>query len=148
MKSSKTETVVHLFLKVVNHYIATEKKSCDYGIGCTMYRSEIHYIDAIGKQNNINITDLSNYLGITKSAVSQMISKLIKKELIIKTVLSKSDTEVALSLTEKGRKVYFAHIDHHLKLYHSIEQMLSTLPESDINVFENIMNQFDDSLEE
>jgi DNA-binding MarR family transcriptional regulator len=148
MNSSKTELVVHLFVRVINRYIATEKRPCDYGIGCLLYRSELHTIDAIGKHNQINITDLSNYLGVTKSAVSQMIDRLIKKELVNKTVLSKSDTEVALTLTPKGEKAYFGHSEYHQKLYQYVEQMLGTVSESDINIFTGIMNQLDTFLNE
>ncbi len=68
-------------------------------MGCLLHRSEIHTIDAIGKNPQTNVTDLSNYLGITKSALLPMIDKLIKK-LILKTVLSKRDTPVALNLTD------------------------------------------------
>lgn len=146
MKFSKAETVIHVFKKTVNKYISTEKKPLDYGIGCLLYRSEIHTVDAIGRHAQINITDLSNYLGVTKSAVSQMIDKLVKKGVVKKQVLSKSDTEVALSLTEKGKRVYASHVAYHKEFYHAIDQILTTVPEDDIRVFCDIMNKLDSLL--
>lgn len=146
MKSTKTETVIHVFEKTVNKYIATEKKPLDYGVGCLLYRAEIHTIEAIGKQAQINITGLSNYLGVTKSAASQMIDKLVKKGMVNKQVLSKSDTEVALSLTENGRKVYTGHAAYHKEFYHAIDQILTTVPEEDIKAFCEIMNKLDSLL--
>lgn len=146
MEISRTESVVQLFLKVVNRYIATEKKPCDYDVGCSLYRSEIHTIDAIKKHDHINITELANYLGITKSAVSQMINKLVKKGMVVKTVLSKSDTEVALTLTEIGEKVCQGHDQYHRELYQYLDQVLTEIPESDIEVFKNILNQLDNIL--
>lgn len=143
ISKNEFESVIQLFLKVVNRYIATEKKPCDYNVGCLLYRSEIHTIDAIGKNNRINITELANYLGITKSAVSQMVNKLIKKDMVVKTILSKSDTEVALALTEKGAKVYHGHNEYHRKLYQYVDRMLSQVPKSDIEIFKDIMNQLD-----
>ena len=148
MNTSETESAVHIFMRVVNRYISTENRPCDYGVGCILYRSAIHTIEAIGNHKQINVTDLSNYLGVTKSAVSQMTDKLIKKDMIVKTVLSKSDTEVALTLTDKGDKVFIAHNEYHRKFFQHIEQLLSTVSEEDIKAFENIMNQFETFLEE
>jgi DNA-binding MarR family transcriptional regulator len=148
MDFTKADSVIPLFEKVMNRYIATEKRSFDYDVGCLLYRSEIHTIDAIGKHNNINVTELSNYLGITKSAVSQMIDKLSKKGMVTKTVLSKSDTRVALALTSSGKKVYNAHNEHHRNLYRYMEQALATVTESDIDVYVSIMNQLYTLLDE
>jgi DNA-binding MarR family transcriptional regulator len=148
MESSKAESAIHLFLSVMNRYIASEKRPCDYGVGCILYRSEIHTIEAIGKHKQINVTELSTYLSVTKSAISQMIDKLIKKEMVDKKVLSKSDTEVALTLTPKGEIVYYKHEEYHRKFYDYVEQMLSTVSESDMAVFFDIMNQFDTFLDE
>ncbi len=146
MEYTKTETVIHVFEKTMNKYIATEKKPLDYGVGCLLYRAEIHTIDAIGGHAQINITGLSNYLGVTKSAVSQMIDKLVKKGMVNKHVLSKSDTEVALSLTDNGKQVYAGHAAHHKEFYHAIDQILATVPEEDIKVFCEIMNKLDSLL--
>jgi DNA-binding MarR family transcriptional regulator len=148
MESSKAESTIHLFLSVMNRYIASEKRPCDYGVGSILYRSEIHTIEAIGKHKQINVTELSSYLSVTKSAISQMIDKLIKKEMVDKKVLSKSDTEVALTLTPKGEIVYYKHEKYHRKFYDYVEQMLSTVSESDMTVFFDIMNQFDTFLDE
>ena len=143
MDSTKTETLIHVFEKTMNKYIATEKRPLDYGVGCLMYRAEIHTIDAIGGHAQINITDLSNYLGVTKSAVSQMTDKLIKKGMVNKQLLSKSDTEVALNLTEKGKQVYDGHAEYHREFYRSIDQMLATVSDEDIELFCKIMNKLD-----
>lgn len=148
MESAKTEAVIHIFEKTMNKYIATEKKPCDYGVGCLLHRSEIHTIDAIGRNPQINITDLSNYLGVTKSAISQMVDKLIKKDMLHKTVLSKSDTEVALSLTDKGKQVYKGHTEYHLHFRNDIDQILRTIPDESIETFCEIMNKLNAILSE
>jgi DNA-binding MarR family transcriptional regulator len=143
LDSTKAETVIRVFEKTMNKYIATEKKPLDYGVGCVLYRAEIHAIDAIGKHAQINITDLSNDLGVTKSAVSQMIHKLTQKGMVNKRVLSKSDTEVALDLTEKGKQVYAGHVAYHRDFYRAIDEILTTVPQEDIDVFCEMMNKLD-----
>lgn len=145
---SKTEAVIHSFEKVMNQYIVSEKKPRNYGTEQLFYRSEVHTIDAIGKHNSINVTTLANYLGITKGAVSQMIDKLVKKGLVNKTVLSKSDTEVALSLTPKGKQVYEGHNEYHYEFYKRIEHELADMSEHDIQIFLTIMDNLNKILNE
>jgi DNA-binding MarR family transcriptional regulator len=77
-----------------------------------------------------------------------MIDKLVKKGVVNKQILSKSDTEVALSLTEKGNKVYACHATYHKEFYHAIDQILATVPEDDIRVFCEIMSKIDSLLSE
>lgn len=148
MEFIRSEQVIQIFLKVINRYIATEKRPCDYGVGCLMYRSEIHSIDAIGKHVGANITELAALLGITKSAASQMTDRLIKKGMVTKTVLSKSDTEVALTLTENGEKVYVGHNEYHRELYRYLDQELSEVSDEDLKSFTNIMGRLANLLEE
>jgi Transcriptional regulators len=141
MEDEKTALVVHTFEKVMNSYLATEKRPHDYGVGFPLYRSEIHTIDAVGRQEQINITELAQTLGITKSATSQMIDRLVKKGLVVKTVLSKSDTEVALTLTSVGQTVFRVHQESHQVFFAYIKETLSTVSERDIDTFLDIMEK-------
>lgn len=147
MGNSKSEAAIHAFRNVMDLYAASEKKPRDYGTGCILYRSEIHTIDAIGKHSHINVTGLSAFLGITKSAVSQMIDRLINKGMVTKTVLSKSDTEVALALTEKGEKVFRGHMEDHQKLYSYVDEMLNQIPSKDIAIFCRIMKKLEEFIQ-
>lgn len=141
MEDKKTALVVHTFEKVINSYIATEKRPHDYGVGFPLYRSEIHTIDTVGRQEKINVTELAQTLGITKSATSQMIDRLVKKGLVVKTVLSKSDTEVALTLTSVGHKVFLAHQKSHQSFFTYIKETLDNVSECDIDTFIDIMEK-------
>lgn len=148
LELTKTDAVIQPFLKVINHYIATEKRPCDYRLGCLLYRSEVHTLEAIKINNGTNITGLATYLGVSKSAVSQMIGKLIKKNMVFKTVLSKSDTEVALTLTPDGEEVCNRHDEIHRGLYRYVDEALAKVSERDIEVFQDIMNRLDVFLDE
>lgn len=141
MEDEKTALVVHTFEKVMNSYVATEKRPHDYGVGFSLYRSEIHTIDAVGRDEQVNITELAQMLGVTKSATSQMIDRLVKKGLVDKTILSKSDTEVALTLTTMGQTVFRAHQESHRMFFAYIKESLSTVSECDIDAFLDIMEK-------
>jgi DNA-binding MarR family transcriptional regulator len=70
-----------------------------------------------------------------------MIDKLTKKQVVQKTVLSSSDTEVALELTPKGRVVYDAHQEYHRQFYQTVELAMAQVSQSDIRVFGESLNQ-------
>lgn len=136
------KTLIYELEKAMTKYAATEKKPHDYGTGQLLYRSEIHTIDGIGKHPNTTVTQLANYLVITKGAVSQMIEKLIKKELVIKTILSASNTKVALNLTPKGNIVFTAHTIYHQGFYQQIESLLSELSADNLQTLITLTHDF------
>jgi DNA-binding MarR family transcriptional regulator len=147
-EKSATEIIVHKFEKVMNKYIASEKKPKYYGTKDLLYRAEVHTIDGIGKNNKINVTQLALYLGITKGAVSQMVDKLIKKDMVTKKMISDTENEVSLELTEKGALVYKGHEEYHKEFYTKISEHLGHLSDKNIesildtiNALENLLDQ-------
>ena len=146
-EKSTTEIMVHKFEKVMNKYNASEKKPRYYGTKDLLYRSEIHTIDAIGKNNKINVTQLAQYLGITKGAVSQMVDKLIKKGMVDKKTVYENEVEVSLELTEKGILVNNGHEEYHKELYSKISKRLSYLSDKNIEAFLDILSILDDFLD-
>lgn len=142
-----TMLLIHEFEKVMNKYVACEKKPMYYGTQKLLYRSEVHTIEAIGKNPGINVTELAQYLGITKGAVSQMIDKLIKKEMVIKKQFSNSEKEVSLELSSLGQLAYDGHEDYHKEFYDKISSILQTVPQKDIEVFLEIMKSLENLLD-
>lgn len=63
----------------------------------------------IGENHAINITELNVILGISKSAVSQTITKLSNKGLLCKKKRERNDKEVCLQLTPLGQKALELH---------------------------------------
>ncbi len=55
---------------------------------------------------NTNATNISKQIGLTKGAVSQTLTRLEKKGIIVKTKDPYSKNELKLSLTEFGIKIY------------------------------------------
>lgn len=142
-----TKAMIHKFEKVINKYNKSEKKPKYYGTKDLLYRSEVHTIDAIGKNNKINVTDLAEYLGVTKGAISQMVDKLMKKGMVSKKMLSDTENEVSLQLTEKGYLVYKGHEEYHKELYTEISKHLEYLSNKDVKTFLDIMNVLENFLD-
>jgi DNA-binding MarR family transcriptional regulator len=79
-----TNTVSHL-LKFARKFTFMETMPIKIDKDREITTNEAHIIQAIGENEEINITSLSKLFGVTKSATSQMISKLSKNGYVKKT---------------------------------------------------------------
>ena|GEM_PF-644452 len=74
---------------------------------------EAHTIEAVGRLPQMSVTDVANAFGITKSAASQMVSKLCAKGFLEKKQAPHSNKEYQLTLTPLGEKAFEAHERFH-----------------------------------
>jgi DNA-binding MarR family transcriptional regulator len=102
---SELQTLIDLFLKILHLYSVIGRKPKDYGTGDLLYVTEIHTITMVGKNREINMTQLADMMGVTKGAISQTIRKLVHKKLILKSNTT-NRKEFNLRLSEKGHIVY------------------------------------------
>lgn len=102
-----------------------EKQPRDFGTGDLLTNSEIHTIAAIGSHEAVNVTSLARHFGISKSAASQMVRRLVEGGLVEKHNDAKNDKEnLRLRLTPRGKIAYIGHEHYHAKLD---EQMLKNI---------------------
>ena len=81
--------------------------------GLFMTTREAHTIEAVGRRPRMSVTDVANASGITKSAASQMVSKLCGKGFLEKKQAPHSNKEYQLMLTPLGGKAFEAHERFH-----------------------------------
>ncbi|WP_300673649.1 MarR family transcriptional regulator [Desulfoluna sp.] len=112
----KFASVDFLFHKIFNKMKRIEQTPRYFGTETLLYPSEIHTIEAIGKNAGINMTDLAALQGVTKGAVSQVIRKLVDKEMVIRMKDEKSDREVLLKLSPTGKVAHDAHKKFHARI--------------------------------
>jgi len=108
-RKKATREIEDLFIKMVNKYNALEKIPVKFKNVHNLYHSERHMIDTIGENPNMNITEFAESLGVTKGAVSQVVSKLEKKGVVKRYKKSGSEKEIILHLTMEGKEVYEMH---------------------------------------
>jgi len=65
--------------KIQNRINSNDKKPRPFGTSQLLHQSEIHFIDAIESGEGINASRLSQKLGITNGAVTQIADKLVKR---------------------------------------------------------------------
>jgi len=94
---------------MANKYNALEKIPVDYGYGEDVYHSERHLIGQIANHPEKNISELAEFMGVTKGAISQTVKKLEKKKLILRYKGKDNEKEVFLKLTPTGENVFIKH---------------------------------------
>ncbi len=109
--------------------------------GDMLYSSEIHTLQAIGRNANINLTELAEKLDISKSGASKFVLKLLEKDLITKNKLINNKKEVVFNLTEKGLIAFFGHEKFDKEVFDSIYQVLTRLDEKQIEFIESFFNE-------
>lgn len=99
---------------------AFEGGAKDFDTGHNLYRAETHTLQAIGQNDGLNMTELAAHMNVTKSAASQVVSKLVEKNLVSKETAPHSGREVRLTLTSLGWKGYKAHERFHAQMFGAV----------------------------
>jgi len=100
------KTIIGCLQRVVNKILFLKKKSLFSFEGVGFYPSEIHLMLVINEKNATNATNIAKQLGVTKGAVSQTLSRLEKKGVLIKTKDAYNKNELTLTFTRFGSKAF------------------------------------------
>jgi len=106
---------------------SNDKKPRNFGTSVLLYQSEIHLIDAIGLDREINASQLSEKLCISNGAITQGTNKLLKKKLIEKYKKETNKKEVYFRLSKQGIVAYESHRKFHQDLIDKITVYLKGL---------------------
>ena len=119
----------------------------DFGLDERLFPSEIHTVEAIGKEPGINVTELAREMGVTKGAVSQMIRKLVTKNLVTRLKGMRNEKEVLLELTPRGRQAFQGHEKFHAESYNVFLDKIKAISTEDIETFERILSKIETVLD-
>ncbi len=112
-KEDLIKSTIQKLLRIANMYSRIEELSIPVDTGLKITTREAHTIQAVGKHERMSVTQVASYFGITKSAASQMVSKLTKRGYLSKKQAVHSNKEFELSLTPLGWKAFRAHDQFH-----------------------------------
>lgn len=100
-------------MQVAKKYAEVETFAIEVTEGVSVSTREAHAIESIGDNQCVNVTEIAGYFGVTKSAASQLVSKLTKQGFVVKKQASHSNKELQLSLTPLGWQAFEAHARMH-----------------------------------
>jgi DNA-binding MarR family transcriptional regulator len=81
--------------------------------GIELYPSEIHTLVFIQDNNESNMTEIAQRLGVTKGAIFKIIDKLGQKELLSRYKKPDNNKNTYFKLSEKGLLAYDGHEKFH-----------------------------------
>ena len=132
-----------IFHRIMKKMAKLEKKPRYYGTEHLLYASEIHTIEAIGHNAGISVTELAALQGVTKGAVSQVIQKLEKKNLIIRMKSMNSEKQVFLKLSDVGNIAFKAHDDFHAKVFPELVDVIRETDQKTLNKMEAVLESIE-----
>ncbi len=139
----KYKETTQKFLRIVNKLNIIEKKPKDFGTGDKLFPTEIHTIEAIGKNSGINITELAAALGVSKAAVSKIANKIVEKEYAKKYKSPDNEKEVLLKLTGKGITAFKVHEAYHRDVDHSLIKRFRKITQDEFAFFDEILSDIE-----
>ncbi len=101
-KDGAEQDTIALWVRMINKSHRGRQVPRDYGTGEKLHMSEVLLIDRIANNEKVTVTALSEKLGITKAAVSQLVKKLGDRGYIEKQVSGEDQKRKYLSVTSKG----------------------------------------------
>lgn len=114
----------------------------------SLFPSELKALDMIGQFSGINLTQLANKLGISKSAISKCTSKLLEKGLIGKEKSTTNVREVVFTLTEDGQSIFERLESAHSDLFKPFNTSLEELSLKEVNDLHRMFSTIHSSLTE
>ena len=83
---------------------------------CDMTLSQCHALVEIGRAGMLSVNQLSDRLGLDKSAVSRSVDKLVLDDLLLREEAAHDRRSVRLTLSSEGIEAYNA-LDHRMTTY-------------------------------
>ena len=106
--------------------------------------TDTHCINCIGNVQEANGVQISLHMGLTRSAISKITTRLEKKGYIQGYKKTNNNKEIFYSLTAKGQEVYLKHEKAHNDWLLREEEFLKTVDEEEQKIMLRILKDFND----
>ena len=131
MNQELKKKVINSLMQVTRKFAEVETLPIAVTGNITVSTREAHAIESIGETRCVNVTQIADQFGFTKSAASQLVSKLTRQGFVVKKQAGHSNKELQLSLTPLGWQAFESHATMHgIDLQH----VLDTMDSVEINV--------------
>lgn len=104
--NTTNQSVMGQLQRVVNKILFLKRQSLFQFRGVAFFPSEVHLMLVIKEKIATNATRMAEELGVTKGAVSQGLTRLEKKGVLIKTKDPSNKNELSLAFTPLGIEVF------------------------------------------
>ena len=102
--------------------------------------NEVHLIDLIGRNQPVNLVKLSELLEVSRSAVTQSVRRLTKKDLVSFEFAQDNEKNKYLILSKKGVEVFNIHKEQQEHIEKAIFSVLRNYSEEDLQMVVKLMD--------
>ncbi len=148
---SKTDIIldlIQMFRSVAVKYCRADNYPIRVDGETLVTTREAHMIQAIGDTPRMGVTELATLFGTSKSAASQLVSKLAEKGFLNKRPSTANNKEIRLALTDLGRAAYKAHEAQHKADKDHLVSRLETFSLSQIAVLSVMFDALDEIMDQ
>jgi len=131
------------FQELINLSIKLDKTPRKFGIDEELSCTEVHMLEIIGENEGLSVTDLANLEGVTKGAASQKLKRLENKNLIAKQEDPENSSRSLITLTNKGKIVYYAHKHWHETMDGGFREYIDSLAQDKIDFLEEFLDKIE-----
>jgi len=113
----------------------------------SMSLSELHVIQCIGKKGLMNVTAITEEMGMTKGAISKICTKLFNKQFVEKMRMLDNQKEIFFRLTDNGNEIYMAHEKLHQQAEEKWLLLLNQYTEEELSLIQRFVKDVGSHLE-
>ncbi|TQK75250.1 MarR family transcriptional regulator [Brevibacillus sp. AG162] len=106
--------------------------------------TELHVLQEVGGRDRVNVTTIAQHIGVTKSAISKITVKLLKKGLLERYQLEDNQKEVFFRLTAVGEMVNEIHESYHQRLEIDMYRFLDRYTPAELAFLEKVLREATD----
>lgn len=139
---TETDIPTQVF-RLINKIIFLEKKNIFEFEGVKLFPSEIHLMMMVAETDSTNATRMAERLGISKSAVSQTVSRLEKKQILRKDKDPYNKNEMTLVFTGFGEKAMAGYREKQMTAMAGPREELARLSEHDRAVIRHFLSSLE-----
>lgn len=147
-KKKASRELVASFIRLVNKYNALEKNPLSYGTAHKFFHSERHMLEIVGDDPGLNITAFAQKAGVTKGAISQVVTRLERKGALRRFKGKTNDKEIQLELTRLGERIYAQHQSINQENINHLWDELEKHPQDKIAFLMEIFNWLEQYLDQ
>ena len=145
MKNTTEYVLNKLLVQLFNDILQNEKNAMNNTEFKDLSITEIHTIEAIGKEGNRTMGEIANDLRITVGTLTTAINRLIKKGYVERKRIEEDRRVVVVYLTESGKKVFDEHTLFHKEM---IDEVAKNFEDYELKVLTKALSKVSEFFED
>ena len=145
MKNTTEYVLNKLLVQLFNDILQIEKNAMNNTEFKDLSITEIHTIEAIGKEGNRTMGEIANDLRITVGTLTTAINRLIKKGYVERNRIEEDRRVVVVYLTESGKKVFDEHTLFHKEM---IDEVAKNFEDYELKVLTKALSKVSEFFED